>query len=209
MIQLITPDRYGEFVELLAEMHRLRYRIFKERLGWEVETAGDMEADAFDALQPAYLLLRAFDGRLMGCVRFLPSQGPTMLCDAFPALLPKGPTPAASDVWESSRFALDIHGDAPKAAGGLAGPTYELFARMVEFGLAKSLSKILTVTDVRMERILRRAEWPLERLGPPRAIGSTMAVAGYLEVSVAALARLRELGGLNGPALWAPVVHAA
>jgi N-acyl-L-homoserine lactone synthetase len=31
MIQLITPDRYGAFLDELAEMHRLRYRIFKER----------------------------------------------------------------------------------------------------------------------------------------------------------------------------------
>ncbi|GAA0547670.1 acyl homoserine lactone synthase [Rhizomicrobium palustre] len=209
MIQLITPDRYGEFREHLAEMHRLRYRVFKERLGWEVETAGDMEADGFDALRPAYLLLRAHDGRLQGCVRFLPSKGSTMLRDAFPALVPEGAAPAAHDIWESSRFALDLQSDTPKAAGGIAKSTYELFAGMVEFGLAKALRKILTVTDVRMERILRRATWPLERLGPSRAIGTTMAVAGYLEVSAAALARLRELGGLPGPVLWAPVMQAA
>lgn len=209
MIQLITSDSYGEFVDELAEMHRLRYRVFKERLDWEVETAGDMEVDEFDSLQPAYLLLRDFDGRLLGCVRLLPSLGPTMLCDAFPALLPDGLIPGASDVWESSRFALDLHSDAPKAAGGLAAPTYELFADMVEFGLARGLSKIVTVTDVRMERILRRAAWPLDRLGLPRPIGTTMAVAGYLDVSYEALMRLRSLGGLNGPVLWAPVVRAA
>jgi acyl homoserine lactone synthase len=209
MIQLITPDRYGAFGELLAEMHRLRYRVFKERLGWEVEAAGDMEADEFDALGPAYLLLRGPNGGLLGCVRFLPSQGPTMLCNAFPALVPEGLAPATSDIWESSRFALDVHKDSPKAAGGLATSTYELFAGMVEFGLAKALCKILTVTDVRMERILRRATWPLERLGPPRAVGTTMAVAGYLEVSAAALARLRDQGGLKGPVLWQPVIKAA
>ncbi|MDE2183696.1 MAG: hypothetical protein KGJ78_11820 [Alphaproteobacteria bacterium] len=45
MIQLITPGRYGEFVNALSDMHRMRYRVFKERLGWDVETAGDMEVD--------------------------------------------------------------------------------------------------------------------------------------------------------------------
>lgn len=209
MIQLITSDRYGEFAVALSDMHRLRYRVFKDRLGWEVETAGGMEADEFDALEPAYLLLRAFDGRLLGCVRLLPSLGPNMLRDAFPALLPDGPIPGARDVWESSRFALDLHADTPKAAGGLAAPTYELFAGMVEFGLAHGVVKILTVTDVRMERILRRATWPLDRLGRPRSIGTTMAVAGYLEVSQVALIRLREAGGLRGPVLWAPVMRSA
>lgn len=209
MIQLITSDRYGEFVDALGDMHRMRYRVFKERLGWDVETTGDMEVDEFDALMPAYLLLRGRDGGLLGCVRFLPSEGPTMLRDAFPALLPDGTIAGSAQVWESSRFALDLHADAPKAASGLAAPTYELFAGMVEFGLAHELTKILTVTDVRMERILRRAQWPLDRIGKPRAIGNTMAVAGYLEVSRDALARLRSLGGLKGPVLWAPVVDAA
>lgn len=130
-----------------------------------------------------------------------------MLNEAFPALLANGPIAGSADIWESSRFALDVHADAPKAA--LAAPTYELFAGMVEFGLAHRLVKILTVTDVRMERILRRAQWPLERLSAPRAIGNTMAVAGYLEVSKDALMRLRSLGGLKGPALWAPVVENA
>jgi N-acyl-L-homoserine lactone synthetase len=37
MMQLITQDHYGEFVEELAEMHRLRYRVFKRRLDWDVE----------------------------------------------------------------------------------------------------------------------------------------------------------------------------
>ncbi len=79
MLQLISPDRYGEFVDDLAEMHRLRYRIFKERLGWDVEVSGDMEIDEFDACRPAYLLQRDDDGRIQGCVRLLPTTGPTML----------------------------------------------------------------------------------------------------------------------------------
>ena len=209
MLQLITADRYNEFTDELTEMHRMRYRVFKERLGWDVETAGDMEIDEFDALMPSYLILRGHNGCLMGCVRFLPSTGPTMLHDAFPALLPNGPITGSAEVWESSRFALDLHADAPKGAGALAIPTYELFAGMVEFGLAHRLTKILTVTDVRMERILRRAQWPLDRLGPARAIGNTMAVPGYLDVSNQALARLRSLGGFKGPVLWAPVVEVA
>jgi len=209
MIQLITPDRYDEFTDALTEMHRLRYRVFKERLGWEVETAGDMEMDEFDALRPAYLLLRGHDGQVRGCVRLLPSCGPTMLGETFPALSPNGPILGTPDIWESSRFALDIQRDAEIGNQGVAISTYKLFAGMVEFGLARSLSKILTVTDVRMERILRRAAWPLDRLGSARQIGKTSAVAGYLAVSQEVLHSLRRLGGFKGPVLWAPVVQAA
>lgn len=34
---------------------------------------------------------------------------------------------------------------------------------MIEFGLWQDLDRIVTATDLRMERILRRAAWPLER----------------------------------------------
>ena len=64
MIQLVTHDSYGEFVDDLAEMHRLRYRVFKERLGWDVQVSGGMEIDEFDTLHPAYLLRQPLQKRL-------------------------------------------------------------------------------------------------------------------------------------------------
>jgi N-acyl-L-homoserine lactone synthetase len=209
MMQLITFDRYGDFLDQLAEMHRLRYRVFKERLDWEVQTSGDMEIDEFDALHPAYLLQPAANGQLQGCVRLLPSTGPTMLRDRFPVLLDGQPVPHDPAVWESSRFALDVPAMAAKGPVGLAKATHELFAGMIEFGLARNLRKIVTVTDIRMERILRRAGWALERIGSPRPIGTTQAVAGYLEVSLDSLARVSSLGDLKRPVLWAPVAAAA
>jgi acyl homoserine lactone synthase len=209
MMQLITPAYYGDFVNDLAEMHRLRYRVFKERLEWDVHVSGDMEVDEFDVLQPVHLLQRSNEGRVQGCVRFLPSTGPTMLRDIFPILLDGRSAPRSDQIWESSRFALDAPPDAPKALGGLAAATYELFAGMIEFGLSIRLIEIVTVTDTRMERILRRAGWPLRPIGRPRSLGSTMAVAGYLEVSTDALERIRRAGRIPGPVLWAPVMQAA
>ena len=183
MLQLINPDRYGEFIEALAEMHRLRYRIFKERLGWDVQVSGDMELDEFDACRPIYLLQRDDDGRVQGCVRLLPTTGPTMLRDTFPALLDGQAAPASDAIWESSRFGVDLCTRQAKTGGSIAKATYELFAGMIEFGLMRQLTDIVTVTDARMERILCRAHWPLKRLGAPRPIGKTVAVAGHLEVS--------------------------
>jgi acyl homoserine lactone synthase len=91
MMQLITSDCYGTCLDELAEMHRLRYRVFKQRLGWDVQASGDMEVDEFDALGPCYLLQRSADGTIAGCVRLLPTTGPTMLRDTFGALLDGSP----------------------------------------------------------------------------------------------------------------------
>ncbi|MGR4931006.1 acyl-homoserine-lactone synthase [Bradyrhizobium sp. CAR08] len=209
MIQLITEPCYGEFSSTLVAMHQLRYRVFKSRMDWDVQTSGGMEIDDFDALHPTYLIQVSDSGQVQGSVRLLPTLGPTMLRDTFSALLEGQPAPSTSFVWESSRFAIDIAADAPKGDHGITRAAYELFAGMVEFGLSRQLTDIVTVTDVRMERILRRAGWPLRRIGNPAAIGNTLAVAGYLDISREALASLRKAGGLSTPALWTPLVFAA
>ncbi len=206
MLQLITPTSYDEFADELAEMHRLRYRVFKERLHWDVEVRDGLEIDQYDALHPTYLLALDRNRTVCGCVRLLPTLGPTMLRDTFPVLLHGQPMRSSLSIWESSRFALDVAEPAPKGDGGMAVETYELFAGLVEFGMAMQLREIVTVTDTRVERILRRAAWPLTRIGPPLPVGNTQAVAGFLEVSRAALNRLRNGGGLKGPILWSPVV---
>jgi len=201
VIEFITPDRYGMFVRELSEMHRLRYRVFKQRLGWDVEVSGDMEIDEFDARQPAYLLQKGDEGQIQGCVRLLPTTGPTMLRDTSPVLLDDQPAPASETIWESSRFGFDLSAGQPKGTGGIALATYELFAGMIEFGLMHHLSDIVTVTDVRMERILQRVGWPLRRLGRPRSIGNTVAVAGYLSVARETLAHLSRAADLNAPVI--------
>ncbi|WP_458184647.1 acyl-homoserine-lactone synthase [Bradyrhizobium sp. 14AA] len=187
---LIKPDRYGDYVLDLAEMHRLRYRFFKQRLQWGVQISGDMEVDEFDILGPVHLLHRSSDGLIQGCVRVL-STGPTMLRDTFPILLEGQPAPRSEQVWESScsrRSARCAEGERRTATA-----TYELFAGMAEFGLSIRLTEIVTVTDARMKRTLRPAGWPLRPIGKPRPLGNTMAVAGCLEVSTSALERIRRL----------------
>ena len=98
-----------------------------------------------------------------------------MLRETFPALLDGEAAPTSDAIWESSRFGVDLCSREAKTAGSIARATYELFAGMIEFGLMRQLTDIVTVTDARMERILCRARWPLRRLGSPRPIGKTIA----------------------------------
>ena len=206
MLHLITPECFGEFKDELAAMHRLRRRVFEERLGWDVEIIGDQEIDSFDSHHPTYLVQCDRAGRVSGCVRMMCTTGPTMLRDVFPQLLQGVEMPECEFVWECSRFALDFDEPSPSGRGGISIATYELFAGMVEFALSQGMKEIVTVTDVRLERLSRRASWGLRRIAPPMKIGETMAVAGCLDVSRPALARLKECGGFSGPVLWAPVV---
>jgi N-acyl-L-homoserine lactone synthetase len=92
-MQLISADHYAYFLDAVTEMHRLRYRLFNDRLDWDVQFGGDMEIDEFDALNPAYLIERARDNRVQGCVRLLPSTGPTMRAILSPYYWPERRSP--------------------------------------------------------------------------------------------------------------------
>jgi N-acyl-L-homoserine lactone synthetase len=207
MMLLIAPGYRNAFTSQIMEMHRLRCRVFKERLGWDVDVRDGLEVDRFDQCDPVYLLKVDSAGRVQGCVRLLPTLGPNMLRDTFSTLLIDAACPAAVNIWESSRFALDLDGSASRS-GTLSSATAEMFAGMIEFGLARSLTDIVTVTDIGVERILRRAGWPLRRISEPTTLGNTKAVVGYLEISLQALASVRSAGGITGPVLWKPVVMA-
>ncbi len=204
MYLLSAEHRSHEFSAEMEAMFRLRYRVFKERLHWDVETQDGMERDRFDGLNPVYLLYRGDDGTIGGCVRLLPTLGPNMLRDSFSILLDGEPAPEKPEIWESSRFSLDAN-PTKRSPVGLSPATHELFAGMIEFGLAWGLTHIVTVTDARVERILRRAGWPLERLGSSHEIGNILTIAGFLETSERALKRVREISGLTSPVLWVPV----
>lgn len=204
MLCLISPDRFQEFSQELDDMHRLRHRVFKQRLEWDVTSHDEMERDEYDGFNPTYLLARGNDGAITGCIRLLPTQGPNMLRDTFPQLLDGKEAPEGERTWECSRFALDInHGNHGRA---ISKSTAMLFAGMLEFGLSRGLTDIVVVTDLRIERILKRSGWTMERLGTPQTVGNTTAIAGRLRINWEILTRVRKTGGLTGPVLWMPAV---
>lgn len=201
-MQVVELSRagYGANISLLMGMYRLRRKVFKDRLDWSVSTTGDLEMDRYDTLDATYLVV-ADRGAVLGSVRLLPTTGPNMLADTFPELLDGGPAPHSDLVAESSRFCVDTEATDATTNGGLRQATFMLFAAMLEWGEARGLASIATVTDLRMERILRRAGWTLARLGAPQRIGSTVAVAGLLPIEQDALEAIRRNGELAGPVL--------
>ena len=195
MISIVTKDDAEGHVGHLHQMHRIRKTVFKDRLGWDVTVSGELEFDEFDALEPSYLLSMDRYGTVNGCVRLLPTTGPNMLRDIFPSFVTEGAVPRSERVWEASRFAAN--GNSTAAEAGLSQTTYDLLIGVLEFGLSNGISTIACVVDVRMERILRRVGWQLERLGPVHRIGNTIAMAGQLNVSAQIL---RELEARVSPA---------
>src|ERR1700736_4471971 len=195
MIRIVTKDNAEHYVSSLHQMHRIRKTVFKDRLGWDVTVSGELEVDEYDTLGPSYLLSMDRYGTVNGCVRILPTTGPNMLRDIFPSFVTKAAVPRSERVWEASRCA--VSGNTTAAEAGLSQTTYELLIGVLKFALSNDITTIACVVDVRMERILRRSGWHLERLGPARRIGNTIAMAGNLHVSQQILRKLDARVGLT------------
>ncbi|WP_338610884.1 acyl-homoserine-lactone synthase (plasmid) [Pelagibacterium nitratireducens] len=176
---------------LLTQMHVLRTRVFKDRLGWDVKVRNGQEFDEYDALNPIYLVLCDGRSQVIGCARLLPSTGPTMLAGTFRFLLGDSPVPKSRTIVESSRFCVETSSSTATSASGLREATLALLAGVIELARSNGFDQIVTVTDTRFERVLKRAAWPLERLSPPHPVGNTIAVAGTLMADLASFNRVK------------------
>lgn len=186
----VSPDRYADHSHLLRQMHRLRCLVFRQRLGWDVSITNGAEEDEYDSLGPTYILAVTDEERVAGCARLLPAIGPTMLVRTFPQLLATGSLNASARMIESSRFCVDTSLPGGRGEGQLHFATLTMFAGIIEWSMANGYDEIVTATDLRFERILNRAGWPMRRIGNPKPIGNTVAIAGILPADRASFDRV-------------------
>ncbi|ASP89578.1 autoinducer synthesis protein (plasmid) [Sinorhizobium meliloti] len=177
-IPTVSPDQYEHNRSFLKQMYRLRATVFGGDLEWDVYITAGEERYQHDDYKPTYLLAITGCGLVAGRARLLPTTGPTMLEQTFPQLLETGPLAAHSGMDESSRFCVDTSLVSRRDTSHVA--TLTLFSGTIEWSMASGYGEIVTATDLRFERILKRAGWPMRRLGEPAAIGNTIAVAGSL-----------------------------
>lgn len=175
MSHLIKVASREEFASKdLLEMHRLRAKVFKGRMGWEVPIISGMEIDGYDAMGPYYLMAREHGGGLRGCMRVLPTEGPYMLKDTFPELLYGNSAPEHPKIWELSRFAVEAE---DQQWFGFSELTMDVTREIVRFGDMMGIERYVTVTTPSIERMMRHAGLSVTRYGPPIRIGVENAVA--------------------------------
>lgn len=198
MIDIVTRGDAAARAQDLREMYRLRHRVFKERLGWDVQSHNGMERDRFDELDPAYLLAFDREERLIGTWRMLPTTGPYMLRDVFPVLLGGTKAPRHPNICEGSRCAVDCDYLGKSSLAALSHVTAEIFCAVVEYCIANGYSEIVTVYDARIGRLLPRLgcapKWQSEQV----LIGKTRTMAGRFDTNPAALRRIHEKCGILG-----------
>ncbi len=197
MIRLIQGRDRRNFPREIEEMFRLRAHVFRDRMGWDVVVKDGWEIDRFDELDPLYLLCLDEREAVRGCVRLLPTTGPNMLNDVFSELLPAGNPVRSGLMWESSRFSVDHRSLAERTENRINRVTGELLIGIFDVAARSGLEFIVSVYDVMMGRVLKRAGCHAEPLGPAVRIGKVLSYAGLFEVGTEMMDNLRQASGIT------------
>ena len=184
-VMMGTPADADITAGTLDGMFRLRDFVFRQKLGWDVNSVEGRERDHYDELDPVYMVAVDSHEHVEGCWRLLPTGQPYMLRDTFPQLLRGEDAPVADDIWELSRFAVSANDKRDTQQIHLNDVTFEMIRRVYDFAIENNINHYVTVTSVSVERLLKRVGIPLQRFGDGKAtkVGKVLSVACWVPVN--------------------------
>lgn len=170
--------------ELFSQMGRYRHKVFVETLGWDLTVRNGEELDQFDRPDTLYVLSKDEEGNVNGCARLLPTSQSYLLGDVFPQLMNGQPVPCSDDVWELSRFAaVDFNSRTTSALSQFSSEVaVRLLQDSIAFAAEQGAKRLITVSPIGIERLLRRAGFHAHRAGPPMIIDGHPIFACWIEV---------------------------
>ena len=171
--------------KLYTQVAHYRHKVFIEMLGWELETRNGEELDQFDRPDTLYVVSQDDDGNVNGCARLLPTSQPYLLGEIFPQLMNGAGVPCSDDVWELSRFAaVDFNSRTTSALSQFSSEVaVELLKESIAFAAANGAKRLITVSPIGIERLLRRAGFRAHRAGPPMIFDGPPIFACWIEVA--------------------------
>jgi acyl homoserine lactone synthase len=201
VIVVVEQWNAGRYADLLDAMFRLRARVFRDRLNWDVEVTDGRERDRYDDERPVYVIYTDERCRdVKGSLRLLPTTGPTLLSDIFADTLPDAVSLSAPSIWECTRFCLDENILASQGEGIVFASTV-LMKAIGDVAMANGIESIIGNFDDAMLRLYRRVGCEVDVLGCTRRFGDPVYL-GLHPISDAVVrrvvARLKDSG---------PVVH--
>lgn len=147
---------------VLETMFADRKALFVDLFGWDVPVIDDrLEIDQFDDDQATYLVCVDDAGEHEASLRLLRTDRPHMLDTIFKHLCPLG-VPSGPTTWESTRLCLpQRHGAARRRE-----LRDELITAMVDFALARGITRYTGVLPEAFRREVLAMGWLAEPLGP-------------------------------------------
>ena len=184
-MQIISGTARDLSADLVSKIGLYRHRVFIDTLHWNLRTEGGIERDQFDDDSTVYVVTRDELGNLTGVARLLPTNRPYLLAEVFPQLLNGLPLPCSSEVWELSRFAAMNFNNGPTAGHGrlLSATAAELLRAAIAYAAAHGAKRLITVSPLGIERLLRYTGVRSHRAGPPVIVDGHPLCACWIEAA--------------------------
>lgn len=168
---------------LHTECAEYRYKVFCEKLGWELDTFDShsgLELDQFDRPDTVYVIAKNEFDEICGHARLLPTVKPYLIGEVFPELMNGAPIPSCETVWELSRFAaVDTSGRGlsfdPKVSK-------YLLDEAANYVRQRGATRLLSASPLGVERLVHRAGYKAYRAGPPVMVDEKPVIACWIEL---------------------------
>ncbi len=192
MLVVVEEKNAGEHRELLENMFRLRARVFRDRLKWDVVVEDGMERDRYDEMGPVYLIYTDEEQKqVKGSLRLLPTTGPTLVSEFFSDTMPTAAQLSAPEIWECTRFCLDETLLDNGSRAEMAFASGVLFAGLGEIAIRSGIESIIGNFDGGMYRLYRRIGCEVDVLGVTHRFERPVYL-GLFPVSRPILEKVRE-----------------
>ncbi len=182
MLTVLSGTRNQLPPSVKVELANYRYEVFVESLQWQLPAVDRLEFDQFDLSDTLYIIAKDEFGKVCGCARLLPTTRAYLLGELFPELLGGMPPPHAADVWELSRFSTKAPGCSTLSRAEAKERFCRLMAATVQAAIERGASRLITLTALGMERLLRSIELHVHRVGPPKLIDDKPMLALWIEL---------------------------
>jgi acyl-homoserine lactone synthase len=205
MLHVVTSENSGLYANELEQSYRLRHKVFVNERKWtDLARPDEREIDQFDDASAIYLLALEGDKdrKVVGGCRLVPTTGPYLLPDVFPALSQQ-PVPRGPNVFEWGRlYVTPARRDGP---GGrrhaLSRTTCIIVAGMVEYCLEEGIDQLAVVSEMFFLPLFLELGLQPKPLGLPDDIEGVPTIAYTLVPSDEALAKIRDVHGFEAPVL--------
>lgn len=170
--------------DIYNKVGQYRRKVFVETLGWSLQTRDGMELDQFDRPDTLYLASQDEDGVINGCARLLPTDRPYLLGEIFPELMHGQPIPCSPTIWELSRFAaVDFNARGGSALAQFSsGIAVQLLRQAIACAAEHGARRLITVSPIGIERLLRHTGVHAHRAGPPKIVDGHPIFACWIDV---------------------------
>jgi acyl homoserine lactone synthase len=192
VIVVIESHNTEKYSKLMDEMFRLRAAVFRDRLGWDVQVVDGKERDRYDDAGPVYIIYSDEEAReVKGCLRLMPTTGPTLLADIFSDTMPDGVHLSAPTMWECTRFCINEKFIEGKPSEGLLFTSMVMIEALGTVAINAGIESIIGNIDPGMLRLYRRIGCEVEILGSTCRFGRPI----YLGLSPVSERLLRKIRG--------------